>query len=729
VKTTPLGLLAATCIVGLILASSCLAGEPVPITAPVNREFLDALATLSSPERLSATGNGEAHSFGFIPGPIDYSYLKGQTIGAEAPTAFAPERLYLPTSYDLRTQGKLTPVRDQGSCGACWSFAAMGSVESSLMPGENRDFSENNLKNRHGFDWGHCSGGNGDMSMAYLARRDGPMNETDDPYSVSSNVSPAGLTPQKLLTKGIIIPPRSSSTDNDAIKQAIMDYGAVQSSYFHDDAYYKAATASFYHPTATSTNHAITLVGWDDNFSSSNFLSPPPGNGAFLVRNSWGTYWGQSGYFWISYYDAKIGGYNYQFREFAPATSYANIYQYDPLGRTSALGYGVDTPAWFTNIFTASGTESITGAGVHVASPNSPYEYYVYTGVTAGAPRSGTLAASGSGTFAAPGYQVLPVTPVAVTSGQKFSVVIKLTTPGYGYPIPLEYPYPGWASQAAASAGQSYYSYDGVSWADMTITYNANTNVSLKALSQYVVTGSISGGNGTISSANPVYTGTGGTATFNLSGDLGFQPNTSVSGSCPTGSFSGRNYTTGTISGNCTVGFSFVAAPTYPLSLSVTGIGGSSITASPSPPGATCPGTCNQTFTDGEIVTLTANPAPGTLLTGWSGACSGSGLCQVTMNGAKSVTANFDWQPFTKINGSGNAYGLIAAAYAAVTDGDSIRLRDMTFSETLNFNRAISVTLQGGYDAGFSTATGSTTISGSLTISSGMVTLDNITII
>lgn len=715
-----------TVVVGLLwggIATAALATEPQPTLAPANPEFAAFLATGgAAPERLLATGEQEAHSFGFIPGPIDYSYLQGQTIAADA-TGFMPERLYLPTTYDLRTTGKLTAIRNQGSCGACWAFAAIGSVESMLMAGENRDFSENNLKNTHGFDWGHCSGGNGDMSMAYFARGSGPVNETDDPYNVSSNVSPSGLTLQKLLTQGVIIPPRSSATDNDGIKQAIMDYGAVQSSYYHDDIYYKAATAAYYHPTATSTNHAIDLVGWDDNFSSSNFLNTPPGNGAFLVRNSWGTYWGQSGYFWMSYYDAKIGGYNYQFRTLVPPTSYAKVYQYDPLGKTSALGYGADVAAWFSNIFTATGTETITGIGFHVASANSPYEYYVYTGVSAGAPRSGTLAASGSGTIAAPGYLVLPITPVAVTNGLNFSVVVKLTTPGYSYPIPMERPVSGYATAATAAAGQSYYGSNGSSWTDLTSLY-ANTNVALKALSQYAVTGSVSGGNGSISSANPAYTGSGGTATFTLAPDSGYKPGSSVSGSCPTGSFAGNSYTTGIVSGNCSVGFSFVPENTYTLTLAVSGAGGS-ISASP---GAVCPGNCSQDFAGGTVVTLTPTPDSGALFSGWSGACSGAGSCQVTMNTAKSVTATFVWDNNVKNSTTGTTYGLISEVYALLAGGETLMVRGIDFNESLDFNRPVAFTLKGGYDSSFSSVTGISTLHGTVTVTAGGLTAENIAI-
>ena len=60
--------------------------------------------------------------------------------------------LSLPSYYDLRDEGRVTPVGDQQQCGCCWAFATYASQESYLRPGETLDFSENNLKNLHGFD-------------------------------------------------------------------------------------------------------------------------------------------------------------------------------------------------------------------------------------------------------------------------------------------------------------------------------------------------------------------------------------------------------------------------------------------------------------------------------------------------------------------------------------------------------------------------------------------------
>jgi len=442
-----------------------------PRLAPLNPEFLEYHIVLENLRMQLYTVSG--HSLGYIPSPLDLSHLTG---------SFPFKKYALaPASYDLRTLGKITPVKDQGSCGSCWSFATYGSLESILLPSETWDFSENNLKNTHGFDPGHCDGGNGFISTAYLARWSGPIKETDDPYKSFSNVSPSNLSPQKHIQNVIILPDRAGPSDNESIKQAIMTNGALYTSMYWSDSYYNGTYKTYYFSGTYNSNHAVTIVGWDDNFDKNKFSTVPPGNGAFIIKNSWGTNWGENGYFHISYYDSNIGKENFSYSGPETTANYSTIYQYDPLGWISSIGYG-NTTGWFANIFTSASTEQLSAVSFYSASPNSTYEIYIYRDVTS-APTSGSLAGSKNGTLASSGYNTIPLTaPVPLTANQKFSVVVNLSTPGYNYPIPMEYPLPGYSSQATAAAGQSYVSSNGTSWTDIA-TYYANANICLKAFS------------------------------------------------------------------------------------------------------------------------------------------------------------------------------------------------------------------------------------------------------
>src|ERR1035441_9478589 len=123
---------------------NCLAGEPLAILAPVNPRFLDFMsARQQSSARLMVLQGGGINGLGYIPSPVDYSYLKGQPSGTAQTSVAGLYSAYLSTQiaqYDLRQQNKLTPVRNQGTCGSCWMFGAIGVVESILMPGEQHDF-------------------------------------------------------------------------------------------------------------------------------------------------------------------------------------------------------------------------------------------------------------------------------------------------------------------------------------------------------------------------------------------------------------------------------------------------------------------------------------------------------------------------------------------------------------------------------------------------------------
>lgn len=456
----------AAALLALALASCCVAqAEDAPSLAPANPAFVDYLRASETVQSMSYFEPG------IVPEPVDLSHLRGSSAMSSVPIVSAP------VTYDLRPLGKLTPVRNQGSCGSCWDFAAHGSLESYLMPATPSDFSENNLKNLAGFDIQCCSGGNRTMSTAYFARWAGPVYETDDPHNAASCSSPQ-LAARMHVQDVHFIPTRASALDNEATKQAVMTYGAVYTTYYHSDAYYNSSTAAYYYNGTSNANHAVCIVGWDDNFAASKFRTPPPGNGAFLIRNSWGTWWGMSGYFWMSYYDSRLGK-SEQAVFTAEANAYTTIYQYDTLGWIGNTGYGGNT-AWFANVFTATSNSSIVAAAWYAASANSSYELRVYLNPTNG-PIGGSPVAIKTGGFATAGYHTTKLdSPVAVTVGQKFSVVVKVTTPGYGYPIPLERPYGGYSSKATASTGQSYMSSSGTSWTDVAASYS-NTNVCLKA--------------------------------------------------------------------------------------------------------------------------------------------------------------------------------------------------------------------------------------------------------
>ena len=364
--------------------------------APLNPDFIKHQQEHC--QKVAGVQTVSEHGRGYIPPPVDFSYLKGRT----------PENIYslqtLPSSYDLRTRGKLMPIKQQHPYGTCWAFATYGSLESNLLIAETNDFSENNLANMHGFDCGFNDGGTYVMSMAYLARWSGPINETDDPYPNPGH-SPSNLIVRKHVQEVTIIPGRTNSLDNTIIKQAVMSYGAVAVSLYADfdtNLYFNATNAASYYNGNSNTDHGVDIVGWDDDYAAGNFKQAPPGNGAFIVRNSWGTNWGDHGYFYCSYYDSKMAvEASALFNNGESATNYDSVYQYDPLGWVNSIGYDANNnTAWGAAIFTATNNETLRAVGFYTTDLNVNYQIYVYGNITAGNPRNGTLIASQSGSMA-----------------------------------------------------------------------------------------------------------------------------------------------------------------------------------------------------------------------------------------------------------------------------------------------------------------------------------------
>lgn len=423
---------------------------------------------------------------GHRPAPRDLRYLKGLAAVPQSPVFKA-----YPAAYDLRALGRVTPVKDQGTYGTCWAFASVGSLESGLLASDPTvwDFSEDHMVWFTGFANAdkYNSGGNSFMAMAYLARLDGPVLETEDAYA--DGVHPEGLAARRHLTKVVFVPPRSDATDNGQIKAAVMNHGAVDVDMWwptvDESPYWKPSTSSLYTYGTHTANHDVAIVGWDDAYPASNFATPPPGPGAFIVRNSWSPFWGASGYFYVSYHDTTLayGFYNMAFAAAAPPGEYKRVYQYDPLGYLPEDGpYVSGTTAWFANVFTAEESEDLAAVGFYTPLPGCSYEVHAAPGSSS--PSFASLQPCGSGTLATAGYHVLPLTTaVPLASGQPFTVAVKLTVPAswYHYPIPVERPWTGY-SNATADPGQSYVCTDGATWQDLTTRPGfAEANVCLKA--------------------------------------------------------------------------------------------------------------------------------------------------------------------------------------------------------------------------------------------------------
>ena len=225
----------------------------------------------------------------------------------------------LPARFDLRDYGWVSTVRNQGWMGACWTFGMTGTLESALLKAANitTDFSENNMQNTMlQYSIYGCTGtgefGANILSTAYLLSWLGAFTQDADTYDEVGKISPVITTLNDIHVQDVMFTPNLEIPNGTQLKLAIMKYGSIdvpfhgQSTFDEVNPYYNPETHAQYVDNPEAPNHDVSIVGWDDNYNASNFLITPPGNGAWIVKNSYGTEWGDNGYLYVSYYDKTL---------------------------------------------------------------------------------------------------------------------------------------------------------------------------------------------------------------------------------------------------------------------------------------------------------------------------------------------------------------------------------------------------------------------------------------
>ena len=458
-------------------------------------------------ENPPAVRNVTDRPLGWRPSPLDLSQVRPSAAlrrELDILAAGAGGAPVFPRTFDLRELGALSPVRDQDPYGTCWAFASLASLESTfLKAGKGAfDFSEWHLAYFAYVDEGSSlpaftaiapgfgsdpifdQGGSVFQAAALLARWTGAVAESTRPYQ---NVSPwpessrpsASDRAAKRLENVFLIQ-GEGLLDEEAVKYALMRWGAVSVRVVWDDGAYSGEDFSYYNVPETGGGHIVTIVGWDDDFPAGNFVADPGRDGAWIVRNSWGTGWGEEGYFYLSYAEPTLG-YPAVFLG-GDNNAFDRIYQYDPLGWVNNIGAGSET-AWFANIFESRGNETLEAVSFYVPAPDASFRVEVRTGGAEGEPGSGELVSVMEDILGPSGYHTVRLTRnVPLSGGERFSVAVRVTTPGFLNPVAVESREAGYTEKADAEPGQSFISADGVSWTDLTTqSGHEKSNVCLKA--------------------------------------------------------------------------------------------------------------------------------------------------------------------------------------------------------------------------------------------------------
>lgn len=258
----------------------------------------------------------------------------------------------------------------------------------------------------------------------------------------------------------------------------------------------------------------------------------------------------------------------------------------------------------------------------------------------------------------------------------------------------------------------------------VTITDTTRVTATFVRNSYGLVT--LNGGNGTVNCPTTVLHGVAASCT--ITPDPGYRIE-GVGGTCG-GTLDGGSYTTLPVMAGCSVEAVFVSARQWRVELEVVAVGadgGGSIHSVPA--GISCvSGSCTAEFDDGSVTTLLASPNSDSIFAGWSGACSGTEDCILSMTRDRSVSGTFVAAPRAKINTSG--YGTLGDAYAAGTNSAVIKARAVTFVEDLLLTGNRAITIEGGFNAPYTcnTCDSHTVLQGSLIVEHGSATVEQLTI-